>query len=176
MDYNLKNGKQLKIREAVPNDASELLKYLNTVGGETDYLTFGKDGMRLSLEQEMAFIDAKRKDESQLFIVGTVDEEIVATLGIVTGKRKRISHCGEFGMSVSKDYWNLGIGSLMMDYLQDWVERRGIIKKINLLVRTDNIRAINLYLKKGFLVEGRNRNGMQIDGEFFDFYYMGKIL
>jgi len=176
MESILKNGKKLKIREAVPTDASELLKYLNAVGGETDYLTFGKDGAGLSLKQEIAFIESKRKNKAQLFVVGIVDETIVAALGIVPGKRKRVSHCGEFGMTVKKNYWSVGIGSLLIDYLLDWAKRRGVIKKINLSVRTDNLRAINLYLKKGFLIEGRNRRGMQIDGESFDFYYMGKIL
>ena len=64
----------------------------------------------------------------------------------------------------------------MVDHRLDWAKKQGTLKKINLLVRTDNVRAINLYLKKGFLFEGINRNGLKIGEQLFDIYYMGRII
>ena len=79
-------------------------------------------------------------------------------------------------MSVRKRYWGLGIGSLMLDTLIDWAKGTQIVKKINLRVRTDNERAIALYERKGFVIEGTIRKQVFLDGTYFDHYWMGMEL
>ena len=51
-----------------------------------------------------------------------------------------------------------------------------ITTKINLSVREDNPRAIALYKKCGFEVEGISKNETYLDGKFFDIVNMGLIL
>ena len=46
--------------------------------------------------------------------------------------------------------------------------------KINLRVRTDHERAIALYKKKGFAIEGTITRAVRIRGEYFDQYWMGR--
>ena len=36
---------EFDIREAAPKDAEKIIAYLAQVGGETDYLSFGKEGL-----------------------------------------------------------------------------------------------------------------------------------
>ena len=76
-------------------------------------------------------------------------------------------------MSVRKQYWGLGIGSLMLDTLIAWAQDTQIVKKINLRVRTDNQRAIRLYERKGFVIEGTSRKEILLDGSYFDHHWMG---
>jgi ribosomal protein S18 acetylase RimI-like enzyme len=64
-------------------------------------------------------------------------------------------HRGEVGIGVLKDYWGIGVATALMDYFFKWVETDGVIKKIELQVREDNVNAIKLYLKYGFKIEGR---------------------
>jgi RimJ/RimL family protein N-acetyltransferase len=47
------------------------------------------------------------------------------------------------------------------------------VKKINLRVRTDNQRAIRLYERKGFGIEGTSRKEILLDGSYFDHHWMG---
>jgi RimJ/RimL family protein N-acetyltransferase len=47
------------------------------------------------------------------------------------------------------------------------------VKKINLRVRTDNERAIVLYERNGFVIEGTIRKEIFLDGEYFDHHWMG---
>ena len=75
-------------------------------------------------------------------------------------------------MTVIRQYWGSGIGTLMLDAAIAWAKDTNIIKKINLRVRTDNKRAISLYEKKGFLREGRIRKEIFIDGKYYDHYWM----
>jgi RimJ/RimL family protein N-acetyltransferase len=63
-----------------------------------------------------------------------------------------------------------------MDYFFKWANSKAVVKKIDLEVREDNLRAINLYLKYGFKIEGRISRGMLIDGKYYDLYCMGKTI
>ena len=54
----LKNGLELTLRKAEPEDAAAILSYLNRIGGESDNLTFGENGLNLPPEQEAAFIQS----------------------------------------------------------------------------------------------------------------------
>ena len=44
----------IRIEKAVPRDAAMLLEYLKQVGGETDNLTFGPEGMPFLLKQKQS--------------------------------------------------------------------------------------------------------------------------
>ncbi len=174
--HTLRTGLTLVVREAVPDDAADILEYLTATACETDYLTFDREGPGFTLEEEVAFLKQHQQDPSSLLIIGRIEGSVVATLGYVPGSRNRLAHAGEFGMSVAQAYWNQGVGSRMVDALLDWAHEGGAVRKINLQVRTDNQPAIRMYLRNGFQFEGRNRRAMQIDAHFHDFYYMGKIL
>ena len=50
---------EFDIREATPKDAEKIIAYLAQVGGETDYLSFGKEGLPISTEEEEKFIQKK---------------------------------------------------------------------------------------------------------------------
>lgn len=47
----LKNGKLLTVRKVREDDAEKLIDYLNAVGGESNFLTFGKNGCRFTVEE-----------------------------------------------------------------------------------------------------------------------------
>ena len=169
----LHNGHELLIREATAEDARSVLDYIQQVCGETDFLTFGSGEFELNEQQERAFIEKNRETENRLVILGLIESRIVSVLNFSGGQRPRIRHCGELGMTVRRQYWRSGIGTLMLDTAIAWARDTHIIKKINLRVRTDNKRAIWLYEKKGFLREGRIRMEISIDGKYYDHYWMG---
>ena len=83
---------------------------------------------------------------------------------------------GELGIVIKEEYCNVGLGKIMMDELIDWCKSNGITSRIGLSVRKDNPRAIELYKKCGFEVEGTLKNETYIDGEFFDIIVMGLII
>ncbi len=84
-----------------------------------------------------------------------------------------MAHCGGIGMSVRQDHWREGVGSALIDELVRRCYLGRIVKKINLRVRTDNERAIHLYRKKGFKVEGTITMDTCVDGCYYDHHLMG---
>ncbi len=161
------------IREAMAEDAAAILEYIEGVSGESDYLTFGPGEFEHSLAEEEQFLHNFHESYNQIMLLGLLDGEIVSVLSFSAGRRPRVRHFGEFGISVRKTHWGLGIGAQMIDTLIAWAKDTGIIKKINLGVRTDNERAIALYERKGFAIEGTIRRAIYMDGRYYDNYWMG---
>lgn len=172
--YQLKTGKELIIRTALPEDAKDFLEHINECGKETDFLGFGKEGIGKTLEEEKAYF--KSFTEKNFMIVAIIDNKIIGSCSLKTvEERIRISHRALLGICVSKEFWNLGIATLLIKYIIDKGSKAGLIK-IELEVRSDNKKAISLYKKMGFEVEGTIRKATYIDGSYYDNYFMGKFL
>jgi RimJ/RimL family protein N-acetyltransferase len=171
--HELKNGLVLLIREAEAQDARAVLDYVEDISGESDFLTFGPGEFELTEAKEEKFLRQYRDSDNQLYLVGLIADRVVSTLVFSAGRRSRVRHSGELGLTVRKEVWGLGIGSLMLDALIDWAMATQIVHKIDLRVRTDNQRAIALYQHHGFVIEGTLHKEMFVDGKYLDLYWMG---
>lgn len=167
------NKEKLLIRKANKSDAKALIEYLSIIGGESDFLTFGLGEFGRTVEQEEEFIVNILMKNNSLFIIAEINGKVVGNLNFSGGPRQRNAHVGEFGVSVLKEYWGKSIGEELIKYLIDWSGNSEIIRKINLRVRTDNTRAIQLYKRLGFLEEGILKRDFLIDDKFYDSLLMG---
>jgi RimJ/RimL family protein N-acetyltransferase len=168
-----KNGLSVIIREATADDAEELVEFVELISGESNFLSMGPGEFGVSVEEERKILEARRESKDQVYMVACIDGAIVGSLGFTAGRRPRTRHCGSLGISVKKAFWGVGVGTLLMDALFDWSAAQGEIRKINLYVRTDNLRAIRLYEKKGFKIEGTVSKEVCIDGSYYDCHVMG---
>jgi RimJ/RimL family protein N-acetyltransferase len=153
-----------------------VLRYLRQVGGETPNLTFGAEGPGLTESEERDYLERVGQADNSLAILALVGETIVGGLTFDGGRRPRLRHAGEFGISVAQEYAGLGIGRAMIEYMIAWAERSGVVRKINLKVRVDNVGAIRLYERMGWVHEGRTTRDTLIDGEFNDCLLMGRAI
>jgi RimJ/RimL family protein N-acetyltransferase len=175
-EHVLRDGRVVLIRRAVPEDAGAALDYLRLVGGETINLTFGSEGPGISVEEEREYLTRVAASDNSLAIFAVVDGRIVAGLTFDGGRRPRLRHAGEFGISVAQAYAGLGIGRALLEYMLEWAEGTGVIRKINLKVRVDNEPAIRLYERMGWVPEGRTTRDTLIDGVFADCLLMGRAV
>ncbi|MDK2866113.1 MAG: hypothetical protein PWP38_428 [Clostridiales bacterium] len=171
--YRLKDGRELKIREVTVEDTAMLLTYINSVSGETDNLNFGAGEFGLTFDEERQYLDNIRRSENAIYLLGFIEEELVSALSFTCEQRERTKHTGEFGITVLKSHWGLGVGEAMLTTLIEWAKISGIIRKINLTVRSDNERAISLYKKSGFQYEGKRTRDLLVNGIFYDGILMG---
>jgi RimJ/RimL family protein N-acetyltransferase len=171
----LADGRGLLIREATVEDAEAVLDYITYIAGESDFLTFGPGEFELTVAEEEEFLRQASESTGRLSLLGVLDGALVASLNFSAGTRPRTRHAGGFGMSVRRHAWGLGIGSALLDALIEWARAAGITK-INLQVRVDNVRAIRLYRRKGFVIEGTIRRTIALGGTYFGTHWMGLIL
>jgi RimJ/RimL family protein N-acetyltransferase len=172
-EKHIKDGRELLIREAAGNDTAEILAYLAVISSETEFLTFGPGEFRLTEAEEFDHLEKYRRAENCIYLLAFLEGKLAGTLSFEGGARPRTRHTGEFGTSVLREYWGAGIASALMDSLLEWSRGTGIIRKINLRVRSDNLRAINLYKRKGFSIEGTLTKQMFVGGRYYDNLWMG---
>jgi RimJ/RimL family protein N-acetyltransferase len=162
----------LIIRVPRQEDADAILEYLKIVGGETDNLSFGKEGILYTVEQEKAFISSINKENNQIMLLGLINEEIIAIGSLMGSKRKRLQHSVEFGISVKKAYWNKGVATAIIGQLIDMAKNYRHISQITLHVLKDNESAVHLYQKLGFVQTGIFPNHMKINNTYKDSLFM----
>lgn len=167
---------ELIIRRAQPDDAEQILSYMNKIGGQSDNLLFGKDGFKsMSVERERAFIEKFGQNASDVMFVGESGGKIVALSSLQTFGRKRIAHRADLAISVDKDYWGQKIGKRLMSAMIDFAKTSDI-EVIELQVRSDNERAKALYTHFGFEKIGTYKKFFKIGKEYFDAELMNLYL
>lgn len=165
------------IRKARKTDAAAMINFLHQIAGESDYLTFGSaDELHLTVEKEEKLFEDYFNRDNGLNLIAEYDGQIAGNLNFSGGTKKRTAHTGEFGISVRKDFWGMGIGKALIARLIEWSKESGVIRKINLRVRSDNARAIHLYKSFGFKEEGVITRDFLIDDVFYDSIQMGLFI
>ena len=76
----------------------------------------------------------------------------------VKGSCHKVKHRAEFGVSVLKEYWGLGLGLALTKACIKCAKAAGYVQ-LELEVAAENASAISLYKKVGFLEYGRNPKG-----------------
>jgi putative acetyltransferase len=159
----------ITIRKAEPSDAEGIRK-CNTapqVFRNTLQLPYR------SLESVREFLN--KSGEGDHILVAVIDSEIAGVIGLHGSSKPRINHRAEIGMMVRDDWQGKGVGTAMMQAVVDLADRWLNLTRIDLTVFTDNERAIALYRKFGFEIEGTLRKYAFRDGEFVDAYLMARV-
>jgi RimJ/RimL family protein N-acetyltransferase len=172
-EIKLKNGKTAILRSPNKEDAQAMIDYLNIIGGESDFITFGKNEFSMSVEAEQDYIERVNSMNNSKNVLIIIENEIVGIASITSVQKERMRHNGTLGISLRKKYWGIGLGSEIMAYLIDWAKCNKITKKINLLVREDNIRGVKLYEKFGFEKEGLLKKDICVNGIYYNTIAMG---
>lgn len=158
------------IREARAEDAKQIIEYIRKIGAETNNLTFGSEGLPITVEREVMLLQRMHGERHSVMFVAEKNGQIIGN-GSLDGMPRRMSHRAELGISVLKDEWNTGIGSAIIEELIDYAKNNEI-EIINLEVRVDNSSAIHLYEKYGFQKIGVLPAFFKIENEYIDFLAM----
>lgn len=165
----------VEIRSVNIKDAEEILEYCKIVGGETDNLLFGSEGLGFSVETERTIIENIAVKEKDIMLAAMDGDNVVGIGNIMGNGRMRIGHQARLAISVRKDYWRQGVGSRIMQSLIDFAKERSI-EVITLEVYHDNESAIKLYQKFGFKEIGYFKNFSKVNDEYKDAVLMNLYL
>ena len=108
-------------------------------------------------------------------LVATIDEEIVGNCGIHTNPNPRRAHAAMLGIVVQGNWQGRGIGSALLKEAISLADNWLHLLRLELTVFTDNLPAIRLYQKFGFLIEGTHVGQALRDGLFVDGYSMARL-
>ncbi len=163
MKYNkiivIKNGMECCLRNADENDGQLVLDNFNLTHAQTDYLLTYPDENSFDVIQESQFLKEKTDSENEIEIIAIVNDTIIGTAGIeAVGTKYKVRHRAEFGISVLKEFWGLGIGQALMTSCIECAKSAGY-SQLELNVVAENVRALSMYKQAGFVEYGRNPQG-----------------
>lgn len=157
----LKNGKTCLLRHAVAADAAAMIDNFMLTHAETDFLLTYPGENNLVVEEEQKYFADKEASENEIEICAFVDGRLVGSAGIdAVGRKEKIRHRAEFGISVEKAYWGLGIGRALTEACVACARNAGYAQ-LELDVVAENAPAIALYRSVGFTEYGRNPKGFR---------------
>ncbi len=164
----------LIIREVRLSDAEQIIMFKRLVAAESEFLISYPEEIEDLVEQRR-IITLYLTDRRRIFLVAEYQGKIIGIITLYGSHRKKILHKGELGISVRKPFWGMGVGSALMQECLKIARERGF-KKIQLEVMQGNERAMALYKKFGFEVEGIKKNVIFQNGKYYDLVVMGKWL
>jgi len=149
----LKNGVRVLLRPEVSTDTEMLWQMFSTLSeASLDYLVmpFTRERIEgwtgnIDYTKSLPILSLVKEDGRQR-VVGS------ATLSFFSAEALR--HKAELGVTVHDDFQNLGLGTALVDFMLN-TARMKRLKKVFLLVNTDNARAIHVYEKCGFRIEAK---------------------
>jgi putative acetyltransferase len=163
-------GHPIVIRRAEPSDAEAIHSTFSgpKVISGTLQLPYPSIEMWRKRLTEMA--------PSDFLLVAAINGDVVGNLGLhEAGKSARRRHVGSIGMCVRDDSQGRGVGTALMkagiELADGWLN----YQRLELNVYTDNLAAMALYRKFGFVIEGTYRAYAFRDGQYVDSYAMARL-
>jgi ribosomal protein S18 acetylase RimI-like enzyme len=110
-----------------------------------------------------------------IHLVAKDEERVVGWVQIERGKGSAVSHRGDVGMGVLPNYQGRGIARELLAHAISLANAAGI-HRLELEVRSDNRRALELYRSTGFAVEALVRGAMRVDEAQHDAFRMCLVI
>jgi RimJ/RimL family protein N-acetyltransferase len=166
------------LRSAGPEDAAAMTDYLRQTAGETEFMLRCPDEVRITEEEEEAFLAAALAAPDRVLLGAWRDGELLGNLGLypVAEGHRKLAHRAEAGIAVKKPYWGLGLGRALMLEAIGLAPQLGF-SRLELEVYASNVRARRLYERLGFEATGRIPEAFRLaSGRFDDAVLMSRAV
>ena len=175
--FLLKNGKTCTFRSPGPDDASGMLDYLRLTYSETDFMTRYPEEVKFTIEEEASLLNDRFGGPDGMMIAAFLDSRVIGCVSFsrISGVIK-VRHRAGLGIAVLKEYWNTGLGTLLLSEAIVHAEKSGF-EQLELEVITSNDRAFRMYRNFGFELYGTRENAFKLkDGSYCAEHLMMKRL
>jgi putative acetyltransferase len=108
-------------------------------------------------------------------IVAANENSVAGFAGLFLCDQNR-KHVGSVALFVHDQFQSRGIGASLMRTVVAAADRVFSLRRVELTVICENNRAIDLYRRFGFEIEGRHDCFAMRDGEYIDVYTMSRVV
>ncbi len=165
----------IRIKSGEPEDAAGILDCLLGTLAERVWLDRDETEVGISDPEVLKDKISKFKPDKSIYIVASHGAKVVGFILLLRGHLHSTMHSADFGMSILPAYREQGIGTLLVQEAINWAGQYNIEKLYCCTFHT-NHRAIRLYEKMGFSLEGTRQKQYKIAGNYVDQLLFGKIL
>jgi RimJ/RimL family protein N-acetyltransferase len=169
VSLNYWQGKQIKLRTIEMNDVAffEGLDYEFDKNVDAIHLPKTKDRTRAWMEREMQprFGDAFR------WVAENAEGQAVGTIDTFACERRNGTF--KYGIAVAREYWGQAYAKEMIHLVLRYYFHELGYQKVTPHVYAFNERSLRLHQSLGFVQEGRLRNMVYTDGQYYDEIHFG---
>jgi RimJ/RimL family protein N-acetyltransferase len=165
----------VRIRVARPYDAAALLELKRQLDRETAFMMY-EPGERDSPVQDLAAeLASVARSANSVVLLAELEDQLIGYVQLTGGSLRRSRATAYLVIGVLAHAAGRGIGTELVRQAQAWAAARGL-HRLELTVMAHNTRAIRLYERTGFIVEGRRSECLLVDGQFIDELTMAALL
>lgn len=167
----LKNGLEVMLKCPQEGDAAELLDFTRTVHAETEFMPRTLSEIEgITSGQQSETLAAIRSSERSVMIAAFLDEEIIGYCIVdAVSDKVKFSHRAGLVISVKKRFWNMGLGSALLDAATDFAFDAGF-GQIEADVVSKNALGISIFRHNGFITAGMLPRAQKLtDGGYNDY-------
>jgi RimJ/RimL family protein N-acetyltransferase len=164
----------MNMRQAKPEDSKLFLELMKRLDHETEFMML-EPGERTTTAEDMEHYLLSMEQSNSFLLLLFDGQEAAGFLSAKRGAAYRIKHSAYIVCGVLKDYRGKGCGTLLFQELLRWAPENGITR-LELTVMSHNDKAVQLYQKMGFEMEGKLNHSMIVNGTYVDQYAMAKLI
>ncbi len=163
------------VRAIKENDAADFLALCQTLDQETQFRLLEPGERATTAEEQRERIGNILSRDNQTIFVVEINKQLVGYLSATGGSFSRNRHTVYIVIGILQSITGKGIGKRLFIELEKWADEQKIYR-LELTVMVHNERAIKLYKKMGFEIEGKKKHSLLLNGSYIDEYYMAKLL
>ena len=163
------------IRQAEPTDAPLLVRFMQQLYNESEYLLYDSEEWHHNIEVVKKHLTRMEEGQSVIFIAERLSNEIVGFVGGTVSPLKRLAHVMHVNIGVLNHYQGIGLGGKLSARLNLYAHEAGI-ERIEAMVIQENKYSLNLCKKFGFSVEGIKKRAIKINNANYDVVLLSLFL
>jgi RimJ/RimL family protein N-acetyltransferase len=176
-ELEIEDGRSVLLASAVPEEAAELLDYVDAVLRESDHFLTLPEEFSYTVDQEAELVRNATGNPAELVLVARAQGAIIGSLMLLSDHRSRMAHTSTMHISVRESWRGRGVGTALMETLIQWAEENPLLEKLCLSAFSSNSRATKLYSRMGFVEEGRRIKQYKLaPGEYADEVLMARFV
>jgi RimJ/RimL family protein N-acetyltransferase len=168
------DGCLYRIRLAEPKDRAKIVSNVDKVIAEGSFLIVQQftltDDWKACLSHGL-----DRKNRRALAVATTAGEVVGHCRLFPVWGGSYTAHVGDIGFLVLSDHRNVGLGSALVSSILSWANELSY-QKITLCTASENVPALRLAEKFGFVEEGRRVRQYFVQGKYDDEVLMARFL
>jgi RimJ/RimL family protein N-acetyltransferase len=165
----------ISIRRAVQEDGAKLIELRHQLFAETSNMLWEPEEFVQTAEDESKRIARLNTRHNSLVLIAEEGSTPIGVLTAIGGEVRRLRHSTTLALGVSKSHWGRGAATQLVVQALEWA-KSSALRRVELTVHTTNLRAVNVYLKCGFQVEGLRRCSLLVNGEYVNEYLMAHLI
>jgi RimJ/RimL family protein N-acetyltransferase len=165
----------IDIRGVTLRDGSGLLELRRRLAAESEFLLFDVDECPQDIGAVLRQIQQILHSGHGTLLLAVEGDRPIGFLTAVGSASRKVRHCATIGLGVLEERSGQGVATRLLEAAERWAQSRGV-NRLELIVAADNVRAIGLYKKCGYELEGIKRRAWHVGDRYVDGHVMAKLL